>query len=182
MSTNLNQILSQIDHKTNHLVHGYIRAIEQILKQDNSAIIIPSLVIYTCLIYYWLNEHFDIINESVVIQTSNKMKLISGKGSSNKWNNSNFGNILIPSIGDDIYKWKLKLTRFGLSAADDSSLIQLLFGISNGDNITEAFVHDEDDIFYGIILTMEKYLEKLIHQVAIMKLLIMELYANQEIF
>ena len=51
MSANWKEILRNIDTKTDFLVNGYIRECETLL-QKNDATIIPSLVIYTVLMYY----------------------------------------------------------------------------------------------------------------------------------
>ena len=60
MDTTFQKILKQIDSRTDCLVHGYFKA--QFHHQNNLEVIIPHLIIYTTLAFYWIREYFSDIN------------------------------------------------------------------------------------------------------------------------
>ena len=123
MATSWKQILNDIDTDTDCLVHGYFRNSE-----EKSRIVIPTLVIYTCLMYYWIREYFADINEEEVFFSENRMKLECQ--SHLVWNNTSFGNIKIDSMCNDIFKWKLKIPGDDKLARQRDG-IGLLLGISS---------------------------------------------------
>ena len=138
MAGNWKEILKSIDHATDHLLHGYIREGEKLLKNHES-VVIPPLVIYTVLMYYWLKEYFAVINDEKVSLSNDKMKLGFKVGS---WTNSSFGNFKIDSMCNNIYKWRLKIESAGSE--------NLLFGISSGNDTEQVFVWDLNAFFYGV--------------------------------
>ena len=56
MATNWKQVSSLIDRKTDHIVYGFVHEIERALDDDESDTIIPPLIIFTILMYYWIND------------------------------------------------------------------------------------------------------------------------------
>ena len=97
------------------------------------------------MIYYWIREYFADINEDDVSISDDKMK-IQHLGNRNKWSNTNFGNIEIDSMCNNIYKWKLKVT------ARDKKLgekVLISLGISSGTNKAIVFPREKNAIFYG---------------------------------
>ena len=56
MAVSLKQLQSEVDKRTKNLVHGYIRKSEKILDKIGSDTIIPPLIVYTCLLYYWMRD------------------------------------------------------------------------------------------------------------------------------
>ena len=78
------------------------------IQQYNESAIIPSLVIYSILTYYWFREYFSNINEDTVSLSDGKMTIESTR---HGWCNASFGNIKISSTesANNIYKWKIKI-------------------------------------------------------------------------
>ena len=48
-----------IDDNTKIIVNGYINRVQKMLTSDNVYFTIPSLVIYWCLLYFYIPEKFD---------------------------------------------------------------------------------------------------------------------------
>ena len=135
-------MLSGVDDKTNHLVHGYCRQYEISMSQNGSPVIVPPLIIYTCLMYYWMSEYFDEICEKYVERSDDKMKL-KYIGERSDWYNSNFGKMHIDSTSQMVYKWELKVI------ADLMSNFNLILGVSSSMVTKEVFVWDDESTFYG---------------------------------
>ena len=94
MAANWKQTLSEIDTVTDHVVHGYSREIEKLLSKDDESVTIAPLIIYTILMYYWMNEYFDEMNQRKISLSDKKLtitSLIDG------WKNTTFGKTSIAS-------------------------------------------------------------------------------------
>ena len=100
MTSQWKEILSNIDTVTDCLVHGYLREAEKSLETDEESVVIPSLIIYTILMYYWIGEYFDDINEDKVSRSDDRLKLTSKK---HGWKNSSFGKKIIESTSKNVY-------------------------------------------------------------------------------
>ena len=140
MATTWKTILEDVDDKTDCMVNGYVRQSEELLNEDESTII-PPLIIYTILMYYWITkEYFDIINEDHVSLSKDKLTLrFIGQG----WHNSNFGKVKIHSTSDVICKWKFKCH------GPDGGW-NVLFGITTGNDKHQVFVWDKKAKFHGV--------------------------------
>lgn len=95
--------LKLVDNATRDTVSGYLR--------DNELNDPPSLIIYCILAFYWLKEYFAILGPGVAVSDDNltivkmpKYRYGSGVAS--------FGALIIPSVSNCTYKWKLELTRY----------------------------------------------------------------------
>ena len=119
-------------------MHGYIREGEKLLT-NNESMVIPPLIIYIVLTYYWLKEYFAVINDEKVSLSKDEMKLEFKTGG---WTNSSFGNFRIDSMCNNIYKWRLKINSAGSE--------NILFGVSSGNDTEQVFVWDLKAFFYGI--------------------------------
>ena len=141
------EILSSIDTDTDFLVHGYSREAEKSLETDKESVVIPPLIIYTILMYYWMGEYFDDIDEDKVCRSDDRLKVTSIQ---HGWKNSSFGKTIIDSTGKNIYKWKLKV---GDNQEKNSRSEQphIMLGITTGTDTSEFFIWDNDRsvIFYG---------------------------------
>ena len=120
------------------MVLGFFRAHKISIQQYDSSFIIPSLVIYTCLTYYWINEYLDVINESVVSRSDDKM-IITNK-TRDTWNNISVGKTTINSISNGVYKWKLKFSGSDLDA---------MMGVTNGNDVSQSVASDSLSTCYG---------------------------------
>ena len=135
------EFCKDIDDRTYQLVHGYIREYENTFKHNHSSFIIPSLVIYTCLMYYWMNEYFDVINKHFISRSDNKMVIKRFAGNKG-WDNSNFCKKRVHSTSNNIYKWTLKI----ISKKHDANV---LLGITGNERTDKLFIWDQKARFYG---------------------------------
>ena len=94
--------LIKIDDRSRYGVYGWIRKAEMDIKIGNIPLIIQSI----CLLYFYEEEMFDVINKHV--QSSDNKKCIT-KMKINGWTNNNYGIIQIPSNTDNKYEWNLKV-------------------------------------------------------------------------
>ena len=127
--------LSKVDKKTEYTVFGFIRQSETEMDK-----IIPPLISWTCLMFYWMNEYFEIIGDT--IDASKDNSTITATKATQDWGNANFCAQRIQSTNEGIYKWTLLMT------GDD-----IVIGISDADGtkISDAFAWDNDANFYGIL-------------------------------
>ena len=103
MALNFDKRLLDLD--TEYLVFGWIRLQQCLLPLDeNTFYIIPDLVIYLCLQFYWIRGCWDIPGSSIKIFGTISHYVI---GSS--WNNTSYGLLTIPSMNGGVYKWTLKI-------------------------------------------------------------------------
>ena len=120
-----------------------MRDVESMLDQNGSCSrsIIPPLIIYTIVVYYWIKEYFDDVNEDVISLSDDKMSLIS---KSDDWDNTSFGKVRIDSISDNIYKWKLRITD---DHEDSAKSIYVVFGISSGSDTKQVFLWENATVY-----------------------------------
>ena len=125
------------------LVVGYIREFGDELKSSrNSALFqnIPDLITSICVLYYYIDEYFALINEQHT-KISNNNTTINKVGYSN-WNHSSYGKVIIPSTNDHVYKWYIKINRTNQG--------QICMGISSSASIRESYYYSSDSYNYSI--------------------------------
>ena len=86
--------MKDVDRRSMDLVTGYIRLADQELKND---LIIPSLVITTCISFYHLGEIFTVYGRHMTVDQSSKgleMKIKYGDPKGRKRSTA-YGNIAI---------------------------------------------------------------------------------------
>ena len=115
--------LSAVDKETECLIFGFVRQSE--VEIDN---IIPPLISWTCLMFYWMNEYFEIICDKINV-SEDKLSLIAGENVRHG-NNASFGAQKINSTNPRIYKWTLSNVGNNLIGLTDSNrTITNLYGI-----------------------------------------------------
>ena len=148
--------LKQIDKKTKYFVYGFIRNEQKSLSShhdDNPFYTIPELIIYQCLLYYYLNEYFNIICEGVTT-LNNKQSIKNIKHRSTTC----YGNIIIDPNESLIHKWEIKIDNCShhnyICIGIDSSML------NNKDNTKKpkrAFYVFNKSYFYAYAAWKEKY-------------------------
>ena len=107
--------LEAVDAKTEYLVSGYAHRIQRLIQDQ----IIPQEVIDLCIVYYFIVEFFAIIDFGYWTVSECKRIITRTKGTPSA---SVYGNVVIPSDEERIYKWKFKILheetnmRFGISS------------------------------------------------------------------
>ena len=98
--------LKNINNKYKYTVFGYIHQNEQELSLQ----IIPALIFYLSLLYYFHGECFDRCSENMEI-SHDKMTITrnSKLSTDNPWNNFAIGAISIDSMKKCLAKWRFKL-------------------------------------------------------------------------
>ena len=104
--------LKSVDQKTTDLVMGFIRNAEKDLNAD---VIIPSLIMTTCILFYHLQELFSICGEYMNIDDESTLLQISCPDEL-RWQgqlarNTAYGNIKINNKYNCIYSWSIKLVK-----------------------------------------------------------------------
>lgn len=125
--------LDKIDSRTKHLVNGYIREMDSILKQ-----IIPDPIIHFILSFYYLGDYFakfDTKYWKITDKNTTIEKLKRGGWSIP----SCFGNMIIRSEQGGIYQWIFKLLKTNTC---------MDFGISSNCNMDQAFSVCDDSSNY----------------------------------
>ena len=92
-----------IDQRTKDVIFGYIKDVQQLFPKDNSYYIIPKLVIYWCLLYYYQNEQFD------PTQCSAKIKLSDNNTIATQSSRGPMMVLLTSKHKTGIHEWKFKL-------------------------------------------------------------------------
>ena len=125
--------LKKISKEIKDIVNGWIRITGKELKFSKQ---IPSIVNAMCIILYGESEHFS--TTSPVIKCSNQNTLISYRS-----NNTNsfghfhacYGATIIPSEGQDKYKWNLTVHKLNVT---NRAWRRIFIGVtSSSENITE---------------------------------------------
>ena len=129
--------LKKIRWSTKCIVFGYIRKCQQLLPSNKAYFNIPTLVTYTCLSYYYIAEYFDIAGGNTSI-SSDKRTAIKSHSS---WSNSTFGKMEINSQSNEIYEWKIKLTK--------SLYGNLAIGITTKLDPNNGFLFERKASMYG---------------------------------
>ena len=100
--------LKQIDIKSKLIVNGFIRESQYLLPvDDNPYYNLNELIIRICLIYYAIVECWAVLHNSF-ISKENGIVLRRETGRE-RWENANYGKMTIPSIGEYIYEWRIKI-------------------------------------------------------------------------
>ena len=105
--------LKSIDISVQFLVFGFVRNIEKVLNlngNDNTLYIVSELISYLCLGFYFVNEYFGILGDSLVASNNNEtIQYKKNNTDTCNWENITYGNIIIPSTSTNvIYSWTLK--------------------------------------------------------------------------
>eukprot|EP01084_Bolivina_argentea_P018751 34890_1 len=90
------------------IVNGFIRQSNELLPVSRSPYFnIPKAIIQLCFEYYFINEYWDILGKDtkISLDKTSLIKIQSG------WDNTSYGKNTIPSIGNYIYKWKIKIDK-----------------------------------------------------------------------
>lgn len=130
--------LQDVDQKEKDIVFGYMKDINQSIEIDY---IIPSLVLHSCLLYYYQPEYFAIIatedNEQSVNISNDKMtvSLIP-----NQWA-SCFGNVEIHSMSKRICRWSIRVK--GEGGVSNAKL--LVVGVSGNGSLSDVFFHQNEE-------------------------------------
>ena len=107
--------LRSIDDNTKYLVSGFIKQSQSLLPFEVSPYYnLTELIVQICLIYYAITEYWNILDSHFITQqygTVLKRKILNG------WRNTNYGKMVIPSIGNLIYEWHLKINKVRQGAA-----------------------------------------------------------------
>ena len=82
MASKISKSLSNVDGNTEYLIYGYTRQCEVVLD-----LVIPELISYAILVFYWIDEYFDIVNDKIRL-SDDKRTLRSTMGI---LENSNYG-------------------------------------------------------------------------------------------
>eukprot|EP01084_Bolivina_argentea_P155474 270927_1 len=98
--------LKQVNNKIKFCVFGYVRQMELELKLAN----IPMIASYLCLVYYYHNEYFAVVDEYIQI-SNDKMTISRPSGSAYKRISTTnaIGNQVIKSDEDMIATWTFKI-------------------------------------------------------------------------
>ena len=128
--------LSKVDRDSEYLIFGFIRQSE--IEFDK---IIPPLISWTCLMFYWMNEYFEFIGDTV-IASENQLTITSMGDAIDCWQNTSFGKQIIQSTNEGIYKWILSV--IGGDA---------VIGISDSDQIRtdNHFAWDNHTNYYALV-------------------------------
>ena len=127
---------SKADQSTEYLVFGFIRDYEK-----NSNAIIPPLISWTCLLFYWINEYFEIVGDN--LNASEDKLTISCNQPVSRWCNASFGHRKIKSGLTGVYRWTFKW--FGRHIA---------FCVTDADGTVtdKACAWGENTNYYGIFI------------------------------
>ena len=143
--------LKQIDKKTKYLVYGWIRNEQRTLSSfhnNHAFYIIPELVIYHCLFYYYLSEYFNIIHDGA-ITLNNKQSIKNIKHIST----SCYGKIMVEPDECMIHKWEIKIDSCSINR-------YICIGIHECDNVKPAggaFYAFSSSYFYAYAAWRQKY-------------------------
>ena len=95
--------MNQKYYNTEYIVSGFIREVQQIIKNNT----IPSEICELCVKYYRINEWWDILGR----HTTTTLDDICLTKTNDGWDNTSYGRNVAPSIGNFIYKWSLKIVK-----------------------------------------------------------------------
>ena len=104
------KLLKIVDQRSKDSVFGYIRQSSKNKERENN--VIPMMIQYCCLRYYFVNEYF-IKPMNDVFEISENGKIIHKTDWKETKQASNYGNIVIDLNNEHIfiYKWKLKVQK-----------------------------------------------------------------------
>ena len=143
MSFDLNKI-KFVDDNSRYLVFGYFRRYQNELNQSQSSnpfCIIPELISYTCLLFYYLSEFFDKFDSEQIEVSDDKMTITKKGTNADYWNNTTYGNTWINSMDDLKVAWKMKINHNELN---------ICIGISPQDTCSDYWSQCKQCYSYGI--------------------------------
>ena len=132
--------LKHIEQSQKDIVYGYIHEVQLLLPNDDSFYNIPSLVIFTCLAYYYPDEYFTKYNENIEI---NDKKDTICSSDDDVTGTTAYGNIDIIGTKYFQYEWEFEIIKMNDYVA---------IGIdSSGKSYTEDQFHDGENtnLFYA---------------------------------
>ena len=98
-------------HERNRIiVNGFVRQSQSLLPfEDNPYYNLTEVITQICLVYYALNEYWNLLHHDFVTEENGRrLTRIKGKGR----NNTNYGNLTVPSKGNCGYEWHIKINKF----------------------------------------------------------------------
>ena len=101
-----------IDLTSKFIVNGFIRESEELLPFENNPYYhVNELVAQVCLVYYAIVEYWDNLSPIFTAQNDRTvMKRSYVKGTCGDWSDAGYGKQCIPSKGNLIYEWYVKMT------------------------------------------------------------------------
>eukprot|EP00484_Ammonia_sp_Unknown_P018384 CAMPEP_0197037758 /NCGR_PEP_ID=MMETSP1384-20130603/14884_1 /TAXON_ID=29189 /ORGANISM="Ammonia sp." /LENGTH=227 /DNA_ID=CAMNT_0042468105 /DNA_START=86 /DNA_END=769 /DNA_ORIENTATION=- len=129
-----------MDHKTKHVVYGYIRKYARDLITShgyNPFYNVPELISMICLLYFYSSEHFGIHHDGSILSTNSK---VVKNTKDNEWI-SVFGRQTIDSLSDLHFQWRIKLAL--------NSCWYIIGLTSNPDNTELPFQRNTVDVNYA---------------------------------
>eukprot|EP01084_Bolivina_argentea_P115112 204780_1 len=126
--------IKQIDNNTKLILFGFIRQSQHELMnkhKEDTFYIIPDLITYACLLFYYTDEYFAKSNLAEIIISDNKQTITKRNApfvSKFGWDNTSYGNLWIDSNENKIIIWTLKMNR------------------TSGDDICIGIVPTDDDM------------------------------------
>ena len=103
--------VKRIDDRHKYLIYGFMRTIESTISaiyENDPYYTTPELVIFTCLLFYYMHETFDKI-ASEHIQSGIDNNTITKKGKNACWENTSYGIDWIDSMSNDIYVFSITI-------------------------------------------------------------------------
>lgn len=140
----ISSIKNQVDEATMALMKGYIRKTEQEVEK-----IIPPIIVYTCIMFYWMKEFFKIHGDTVTLSDDRLAVTLSSDTSNLK--NACFGAQLITSIDKVRHKWTLQIKQWAPYG---------LIGVSDKTRTDTAFIWDKEAHYYGLGIKMQRTMRK----------------------
>eukprot|EP01084_Bolivina_argentea_P120909 214336_1 len=130
--------LDKVDDRIKDLVFGYVRKAELIWIKNN---IIPDLVRYICLWYYYIPAYFECLGPKISYRKdSEKMEIF--KNPIGATVSSSYAAPIIPSFNNPtIYEWKIKVVKmrpYSISIGIDDAKCLSLDGPFTGRNKTTS--------------------------------------------
>ena len=126
------------DNNLQLLVFGYIKLIQ---KSNESLNIIPTEIIYLCILFLFQKEFFEIIPNKIIL-SDDKLTVTKQALADEGWLNTSYGKVVVSSISQTIVTWKLKINQSKYSG-------NFCIGIaSNAKCVNDDIVFDEDSYIY----------------------------------
>eukprot|EP01084_Bolivina_argentea_P204012 348354_1 len=119
-------VITEVDQKTKDIVLGFIKKSNQLLV-NNSNFIIPEIIHFVCLLYYYQSEYFTQHGDAINIGHTNDIAKFSDNTIYESSSNTVYGKVIIDKATKyNKYIWKFKIT-------DPSERVIIGFGIDSSD-------------------------------------------------
>eukprot|EP01084_Bolivina_argentea_P033473 61906_1 len=109
------QRIKLIDKKIVYLIFGFIRQYRNQLPLDNNYYDIPTLVKYTCILFYYLSEYFTSHGRNITLLNDNSMATVNSNTCAAEDYESNYitihGNIVVDLSSNMLYEWTIKIIK-----------------------------------------------------------------------